>query len=58
MLAPTLLLQARSAVPVVAVRTVVGGACGNSFFRVWAEELKAGNKTRGREGGGGSGLRN
>jgi len=37
-LAPTLLL-ARSAVPVVAVRTVLGGACGDSFFRVWAEEL-------------------
>jgi len=30
-------LLARSAVPVVAVRTVLRGACGNSFFRVWVE---------------------
>jgi len=37
---PTLLL-ARSAVPVVAIGTVLGCACGDSFFRVRAEELKA-----------------
>ena len=49
MLAPTLLL-ARSAVPVVAVRTVLGRAYSNRFFRVRAEELEA------RQGKGG-GLR-
>lgn len=50
MLAPTLLL-ARSAVPVVAVRAVLGRACSNRFFRIRAEELKA------RQGGRGRGLR-
>jgi hypothetical protein len=40
MLTPTLLL-ARSAVPVVAIGTVLGCACGDGFLRVRAEELKA-----------------
>ena len=44
MLAPTLLT--RSAVPVVAIRTVLGRARSNRLFRVRAEELKA---RRGKE---------